>query len=291
MPRHPDPAGAAGGAMTGTDALAPGRPWLALCVQAPDALASGLCRMLDRHIAEHTGLALQAAVVRVHDAASIRAFYAAPGGTAGAHWPLVEALYAGAPVRITWWAGDQALTRLQRAKGRTQPAESAPDTIRGRFWCDNPVANLIHVSDTEEAMAREGRILAALPAGRLPGRAALRRPWGWARHSALPTLVRLLAPECGIDPYRALLLPRSGDAAETARRSVRALGRLAAAAPEAARLVEAYLEGDAGPLETFIARRSLAPWDALILRAGLHAAGAWRRRLAAEPAAAKERAA
>lgn len=231
--------------MTGTDSLAPDRPWLALCVQAPDALASGLCRMLDRDIAEHTGLALQATAVRVHAIASIRSFYAVSGGTAGLHWPLVEALYDGRPVRITWWAGDQALMRLQRAKGRTQPAESDPDTIRGRFWCDNPVANLIHVSDDEETMAREGRILAALPAGHLPGQAALRRPWGWTRHSALPTLVRLLGPECGADPRRLLVPPRSGDAAETARRSVHALRRLAASAPAAARLVEAYLEGDA----------------------------------------------
>lgn len=277
--------------MTGDDALAPGRPWLALCVQAPDALASGLCRMLDRGIAEHTGLTLQAAVVRVHDTDSIRAFYAVSGGTAGPHWPLVEALYAGRPVRITWWAGDEALGRLQRAKGRTQPAESAPDTIRGRFWCDTPVANLIHVSDSEEAMAREGRIVAALPAGRLPGRPALRRPWGWARHSALPTLVRLLAPDCGLDPHRLLILPRSGDAAETARRSLRALRRLAASAPTAARLIEAYFDGDGRPLEDFIERRTVGPWDALILRAGLHAAAAWRRRLAADGAARKERAA
>jgi len=277
--------------MTGTDAYPPGRPWLALCVQAPDALASGLCRMLDRHVAAATGLVLQAAVVRVHDAASVRTFYAISDGAAGGHWPLVEALYAGRPVRITWWAGDQALRRLQLVKGRTQPAESAPDTIRGRFWCDTPVANLIHVSDSEEAMAREGRILAALPAGRLPDRPELRRPWGRARHSALPTLVRLLAPECGFDPHRLLALPRSGDAVETARRSVRALRRLAASAPAAARLVEAYLDGKAGPLEDFIARRSVGPWDALMLRAGLHAAGAWRQRLAADVTAAKERAA
>ncbi|MGK9233384.1 hypothetical protein KXS07_18320 [Inquilinus limosus] len=274
--------------MTATDDFPPGRPWLAMCVQAPDALASSLCRMLDRHIAERTGLVLQASVIRVHDAGSIRAFYSVSGGTAGAHWPLVEALYDGRPVRIAWWAGDEALTRLQQIKGRTQPAESSPDTIRGRFWCDNPVTNLIHVSDSEEAMAREGRILAALPAGRPPGQVVLQRPWDWARHSALPTLVRLLAPDLGADPHRLLALPRSGDAAETARRSVRALRRLAAFAPAAARLVEAYLDGEGGPLEEFIGRRRIAPWDALILRAGLHAAAAWRRRLKADGAAPEE---
>jgi nucleoside diphosphate kinase len=274
--------------MTATDDLPADRPWLAMCIQAPDALASGLCRMLDRHIAERTGLVLQSAVVRMHDAGSIRAFYSVSGGTAGAHWPLVEALYDGRPVRIAWWAGDRALMLLQGIKGRTQPAESGPDTIRGRFWCDNPVANLIHVSDSEETMAREGRILAALPAGRLPSQAAPRRAWDWTRHSALPTLVRLLASDLGFDPHRLLALPRSGDAAETARRSVRALRRLAASAPAAARLVEAYLDGEGGPLEEFIDHRRTRPWDALILRAGLHAAAVWRRRLKADGATLEE---
>ncbi|MGF6227983.1 nucleoside diphosphate kinase [Inquilinus ginsengisoli] len=274
--------------MTAPDVFAAGRPWLASCIQTPDALASGLCRMLDRHIAEQTGLALQAAVIRVHDTTSVRAFYGASGGTAGAHWPLVEALYAGRPVRITWWAGDQALTRLQRIKGRTQPAESAFETIRGRFWCDNPVANLIHVSDHEESMAREGRILATLPAGRPPAGTALRRPWSWTRHSALPTLVRLLAPDCGLDPQRLLVLPRSGDAVETARRASRALGRLAAATPAAGRLIEGYFAGNAGPLEEFIGGRGVGRWEALILRAGLHAAAAWQNRLAPEGSADKE---
>lgn len=274
--------------MTATDQFPAERPWLAMCIQAPDALASGLCHMLDRHVAEQTGLALQAAVIRVHDAGSIRAFYSVSGGTAGPHWPLVEALYDGRPVRIAWWAGDRALTLLQGIKGRTQPAESGPETIRGRFWCDNPVANLIHVSDSEEAMAREGRILAALPAGRLPGQAAPRRAWDWTRHSALPTLVRLLASDLGLDPHRLLALPRSGDAAETARRSVRALRRLAASAPAAARLVEAYLDGEGGPLEEFIDRRPIKAWDALVLRAGLHAAAAWRRRLEADGPAPEE---
>lgn len=259
-----------------------GRPWLAMCVQAPDALVSGLCRRIDRDIAARTGLRLQASVIRVHDAATIRAFYALSGGTAGPHWPLVEALYAGRPIRITWWAGDQALVRLQAVKGRTQPADSAPDTIRGRHWCDNPVTNLIHVSDDEEMMARESRLLAALPAGRpIPIDTSSRRPWSWARHSTLPTLVRILAPVLGREPHRVLVLPRSGDAAETAQRSIRALRRLALSAPDttAACLVAAYLEGESEPLEAFISDQRIGDWDALVLRAGLHAVGPWLHRL------------
>ena len=257
------------------------RPWLAMCVQAPDALVSGLCRRIDHDIATRTGLQLQAAVIRVHDAETIRAFYGLSGGTAGPHWPLVEALYAGRPIRITWWAGDQALVRLQAVKGRTQPAESAPDTIRGRHWCDNPVTNLIHVSDDEEMMSRESRLLAALPAGRPPSEHTFRRPWNWARHSALATLVRVLAPAVGRDPDRLLVLPRSGDAAETARRSIQVLRRLARAAPDgvAAHIVEAYLGGESRPLEAFISDQRVGDWDALVLRAGLHAVGPWLRRL------------
>jgi nucleoside diphosphate kinase len=264
-----------------------------MCVQAPDTLVSGLCRRIDGEIATRTGLRLQASVIRVHDAATIRAFYALSGGTAGPHWPLVEALYAGRPIRITWWAGDQALVRLQAVKGRTQPADSAPDTIRGRHWCDNPVTNLIHVSDDEEMMARESRLLAALPAGRSIPMGASRRPWNWTRHSALPTLVRILASVLGREPDRVLVLPRSGDAAETAQRSIRALRRLARSAPDstAARLVGAYLEGENGPLESFISQEQIGDWDALVLRAGLHAVGPWLRRLPGCLDASEERAA
>ncbi len=270
-----------------------GRPWLAMCVQAPDALVSGLCRRIDRDIAARTGLRLQASVIRVHDAATIRAFYALSGGTAGPHWPLVEALYAGRPIRITWWAGDRALVRLQAAKGRTQPADSTPDTIRGGHWCDNPVTNLIHVSDDEEMMARESRLLATLPAGRPIPTDTSPRPWIWARHSALPTLLRLLAPAFGREPDHVLALPRSGDAAETAKRSIRALRRLARSAPDsaAAHIVAAYLGGESEALEAFISDQRIGDWDALVLRAGLHAVGPWLRRLQRCLDAAEEQAA
>ncbi len=56
------------------------------------------------------------------------------------------------PVFAMVWEGQDAVAQVRRMMGETDPAESAPGTIRGDFGLDLG-RNVIHGSDTEEGSA------------------------------------------------------------------------------------------------------------------------------------------
>ncbi len=56
------------------------------------------------------------------------------------------------PVFAMVWEGQDAIAQVRRMMGETDPAESAPGTIRGDFGLDLG-RNVIHGSDTEEGSA------------------------------------------------------------------------------------------------------------------------------------------
>ncbi|MGK9230361.1 hypothetical protein KXS07_01605 [Inquilinus limosus] len=255
-------------------------PDRALTVYSPDAVLSGLVGALDRFIAEATGLVPAGRSTVVHDARSIEAFYGLSGGTGGRHWPLVVDLFDGRAACVTEWCGADPLARLQRIKGATQPARAEAGTVRSRFWCDNPVCNLIHVSDSYPMMAEEAEILrsrrtAAAFAEPEEGGAGL-----GIRHSGLLIFARLAArhwPGFG-EPD----LPADGDARETGRRLVAWLRDLAAREPAARDLVDAFLAGDEPMLPRI--RRAfgrIGGWEALLLECAQHSNPLWVRAAAA----------
>lgn len=69
---------------------------------------------------------------------------------------LVGFITAG-PVLAMVWAGQDATRQVRRMMGETDPAESAPGTIRGDFGLDLG-RNVIHGSDHEDPGANEREI-------------------------------------------------------------------------------------------------------------------------------------
>ena len=265
-------------------------PGHALSVYSPEVFVSRLLPDLDAYLAEATGLEAGERFLIQHDAESIEAFYRLSGATSGRRWPLVIDLFEGRLACVTLWQGDSALPRLQAVKGAIQPARAAPDSVRGRFWCDNPVCNLLHVSDDPETMAAELRALRRRRVGPLDP-AALRREAARPRHSALLELIRLLRrllPPTEEERWRVLELPGDGNARATARAAIGRLRSMAAQLPRPlATMIASFLAGDAAFLRQ--AQRHLGrltAWEALVLECGLHAAPLWLQRLGLEDEAA-----
>ncbi|MFB6281447.1 MAG: nucleoside-diphosphate kinase [Haloferacaceae archaeon] len=69
---------------------------------------------------------------------------------------LVEFITAG-PVMAMVWEGQDATRQVRRMMGATDPADSAPGTIRGDFGLDLG-RNVIHGSDHEDPGANEREI-------------------------------------------------------------------------------------------------------------------------------------
>ena len=69
---------------------------------------------------------------------------------------LVEFITAG-PVMAMVWEGQDAVSQVRTMMGETDPAESAPGTIRGDFGLDLG-RNVIHGSDDEDPGANEREI-------------------------------------------------------------------------------------------------------------------------------------
>jgi nucleoside-diphosphate kinase len=69
---------------------------------------------------------------------------------------LVEFITSG-PVMAMVWEGDDAIRQVRHMMGETDPAESAPGTIRGDFGLDLG-RNVIHGSDHEDPGSNEREI-------------------------------------------------------------------------------------------------------------------------------------
>jgi nucleoside diphosphate kinase len=250
-----------------------------LTVFGPEVARSGLTDALHQFIAARTELRIADCFVALHTRRSIKAFYQLTGSTGGAHWPLVESLFDLRPVCVTLWSGTDALDRLQKLKGATQPAKAQPGTVRSLFWCDNPVANLIHVSDTTEIMASELRILRGTVVGNdLRGwHAAVAHRFA---HSALWTLTAILARQVG-QSTRHSGLPANGNAQLSARLLWQRAEHLARQIGQED-AVRDYLAGDEAALAQLLAKAAqVSAWEQMILACGLHSHPVWGRKMTA----------
>lgn len=64
----------------------------------------------------------------------------------------LQSFITAGPVFASVWEGQDAIAQVRRMMGETDPAESAPGTIRGDFGLDLG-RNVIHGSDTEPGSA------------------------------------------------------------------------------------------------------------------------------------------
>ncbi|WP_321905603.1 nucleoside-diphosphate kinase [Paraburkholderia tropica] len=70
---------------------------------------------------------------------------------------LIARLFEEGPCWVSLWSAD-AQSKLEMLKGSTHPANARVGSIRSMFLSDNPVTNLIHVSDSTNIAAIEEKI-------------------------------------------------------------------------------------------------------------------------------------
>ncbi len=259
---------------------------LSLLIFQPDALSSRVAGPVERWLMEQTGCVPVARAWVTRSDEVLRRFY--PDVAGAPFWPLVSRAFTWGPCLAVLWRGDDAARALPASKGVTHPARSAELTVRGRFWCDSSLTNLLHVSDTPADAARELEVLRSqqpeLFREPLPteGLAAYQEQGAPVPgHSSIITLCSLLlkhqrARGGAVPP---LSLPAGESARRTMERaedwlkesSLRLREPLAAA-------VSAYLEGTAQPERLLRALGSVAAvseWEQLVLEGGVLSRAEW----------------
>lgn len=267
------------------DAVRPSRD-LTLLVFLPDAVQSRLVGPVESWLRARTGCAPIARRWLVHTDESLRRFY--PELVDEPFWPLISRAFSWGPCLATLWFGDDAAQALPVRKGVTHPASCSDESVRGRFWCDSSLTNLIHVSDSAEEAARELGVLrsfqpdlfdSALPAQGLAPFWQSESPI--PRHSAIWTLCSLLMTDLSTRglPFSPLALPSDESARETMWRAEAWLDALRPSlAASVAVAVAAYLDGSATPGQLFAALERcvpVGPWEKLVLTAGLQSRAGW----------------
>lgn len=275
-------------------------------VYSPDCTQSRLWGNIDHAIHESTGFYPIYRRWIQHDYNTIMRFYAAAGDPLppyidpeeGArkydnvpvqdlrYGHLVGKLFLSGPSLLTVWRGNHAVESLLALKGKTHPPQASSDSIRGRFWCDNGVCNLLHVSDDYAEAQRELGVLNLWDAlGEHDGTqlsliAPIPTPTGYIAHSgisvACDVVRRLLIP---VDtPPLNIVLPPSGNAKETNRVLTDLLQHTAHQFPDtlAAQFIGAYLEGDVIGVSAMFKDIPVTTWEKFILQCGAITREKWQ---------------
>ncbi|MDR6820401.1 nucleoside diphosphate kinase [Neorhizobium sp. 2083] len=267
-------------------------PLQAATVYGPEVIVSGLVPSLDAFIVASTGLEVTRRFLAVHDAASITEFYSLTGSTSGRHWPLVVDLFEARACFVSIWRGVAALPRLQALKGATQPCFAEPGTVRAGFWCDNPVANLLHVSDNDEIAREELRILESRLVGdTVPGSVDER-----LRLAEQPLNSGLYHFANAISSYAEAGLPlaqmeRDRDAAKTAAILLNYLLDLSESVSRPLqRLTYAFLTGDSDFVRNNISHLGeISAWQRLMIDSAMHSNPLWMEKISTSPAFLSQR--
>jgi nucleoside diphosphate kinase len=266
-----------------------------LTVYSPDCTQSRLWGNLDHAIQAATGFQIVRRHWISHDINSVLRFYRGPDDEPPAeqdpaeamrkyesipaetlrYGHLVTRLLLMGPALLTIWRGEQAIPALLRVKGKTQPAEAAAGSIRGGFWCDNGVCNLVHSSDDSAEAERE---LAALnlahwldeDVGQYPLVDPIPAPISYIAHSGISVVCdvvnRLLI--AGNDAGPAPHLPASGGAQETNQRLSAHLRETAARHAATAPFIEAFLAGDLVAVTAMLAALPVTRWEHFVIQCG-----------------------
>jgi nucleoside diphosphate kinase len=263
-------------------------------VYSPDGAQSRLWGNLDHAIQGATGFKAIYRQWIIHDVNSITRFYndggedpppeADPEAAARRYdeipvetlqyGHLVMKLFLSGPSLLTVWRGDNAVSTLLALKGKTHPSEADTHTIRGRFWCDNAVCNLVHVSDNDDEAQRELRavnISLDTESAPLPLIEPVPPSTRYVAHSGIAVLCdvvnRLLLAN---GDTLEVTLPPSGDAKETNRLLTGLLRETAARLPgtDIRDLIDAYLTGDVVAVTPMLRRLPVTKWEHFIIQCG-----------------------
>jgi nucleoside diphosphate kinase len=271
---------------TGTD-LASGR--VTLLIFMPDAIESHLVGSIERWVRARTACAPIARRWFSHTEETLERFY--PGVAehcSEENWHLLASVFSAGPCLATLWLGEGAARSIPSVKGQTHPARCAGSTLRGSFWCDNPVSNLVHVSDDGDEVGRELGVLRSIApdlfVGHLPTRGLdpFLDPGPPApRHSGILTLCSLVQNALATrgSAVAALDVPESGVARETMQRAEAWLSQARTSAlPALAEAVESYLNGTANASRFIRTMKDAVPvgrWEELMLRCGILSRPGW----------------
>lgn len=261
-----------------------------LTVYSPDAFRSRLTGHMEEFISRRTGLRPGDRFWITHNPASVEAFYLNSIANNAGRWNLVVELFTAGPSLLTVWLGDEAGTSLPALKGRSHPADAAEGTIRSLFWCDNPVCNLIHVSDDAAEAQRElkslglQRILAQPQTAHGRLLSLTDEPRRHVAHSGIVTfcsaLNRILETQRDLPPLP-FTLPESGDARATERSLTNALEDISGVSSDdiVCRLRDDYLEGRSDALlNTLRSVLPLARWEEFVITCGVLTREKWTER-------------
>ncbi len=278
---------------------------LGLTVYLPECARSRLWGNLDQAIHEATGYEPVYRRWIIHDYNSVMRFYAEdedeipqsdnpqvatrkyddiPADILQYGHLVVKLLLMG-PSLLTLWRGDSAIAELLMVKGATHPAEATKSSIRGRFWCDNAVSNLMHSSDTR-AEARRELIAVGLDAifdqapTVLPLIMPISPPKWVMPHCAVSVVAdvvnRVLVANGNMRNLYAKL-PISGDAKETYALFSTELHSLTSRYPPLpiAPFITSYFAGDMVALDNSLKHLPVTQWERFIIQCGAISQDKW----------------
>jgi len=253
-----------------------------LVVFTPDCLRSNLVAHLERAIAEACNLRPTQHFWVNFGEERVERLYLRQMSTCAPYWSLVRRLLSGQRgLGAIYRTGDD-FERLTRVKGGAHPRDAHPESIRGRFWCDNHVCNLIHMSDDPECAARELEIFASdseCVASAFSGNSG-RLPTPHVEHSGILSAADMLARHFEIRGMSVPTfdMPANGSARETFRLASAWLREVAEIDSRAKDFVGAYFASDLERM--FVTLPSLYPtsrWMQFVMECGSRAVARWQR--------------
>lgn len=279
-------------------------------VYSPDCAQSRLWGNLDHAIHDTTGFQPVYRQWINHDINSIMRFYS--GGDDDApteqdpeaamkkyenipaedlkYGHLVVRLFLSGPSLLTVWQGERDMIgALLRLKGATHPAAAAPQSIRGRFWCDNAVCNLLHTSDDLAEAERELRAVHVSldrEAAPMPLIEPIPAPVSYAAHSGLSVLCDVMNRVLlGEGEKLVVDLPTSGDARETHHVLTRVFREAAERSSPSAvsQLINAYLAGEVVTVTRMLKRMPVTKWEHFIIQCGAITRDQWNAPTGGQP--------
>jgi nucleoside diphosphate kinase len=261
----------------------------AITLYSPDTIRSQLIADLDLFVLTRSHLRAGHREWVALDALTAARFYETTALSEGIMQRYIAPHFSSGPSLLTFWIGARALETLRQLKGASHPAKAAVDSIRGGFWCDNKICNLLHSSDSIEELDRELGVLGlqdiygVTPMGRNSWRGACSpAPPGrrMLSHSGVATLCRVahsyVGATCPLDigdiPSRTAvncMTHLAGELRHIARRS-----RTIAYA------IDAFFAGDVATFTQVEAFRGVDRYEKFVMECSAYTMEDWRATVA-----------
>lgn len=278
---------------------------IGLTVYSPDCTQSRLWGNLDHFIQAQTDAQIVHRQWIYHDYNTIMAFYNEDGADIPYRDPdeakqgydniapqdlkyghLTAKLFMSGASLLTLWQGDTIIERLLPIKGATHPSEADTNSVRGGFWCDNGVCNLMHSSDNPDEARREleaincATVLEQEPTPQ-SGFQTISNPVDYVPHSAIVILYQLVnrllmvRGEGGIQ----IQLDSSGNAKAIYEMLSTQLDTVVTRTDhdEIIRVVQAYRAGNLVDLDAMRPTLPLTSWEAFVLQCGAITIEKWKQ--------------